>query len=61
MVFLIIYLMLSVSLSKEEEKISTSGDEMIDSNSYLDQTLRYSETAPASNQQSLEEEMGLSK
>ena len=53
--------MLSVSLTKEEEKISTSGDEMIDSNSYLDQTLCYSETAPASNQQSLEEEMGLSK
>ena len=56
-----IFLMISASVSKEEEKISTSGDEMIDSNSYLDQTLRYSETVPVSNQQSLEEEMGLSK
>ena len=48
-------------MTKEEEKISISGDEMIDSNSFLDQTLRFSETAPASNPQSLEEEMGLSK
>ena len=56
-----VFLIFSATVTKEEEKISISGDEMIDSNSFLDQTLRFSETAPASNPQSLEEEMGLSK
>ena len=51
----------SASVTKEEEKISVSDDEMIDSDSYLDKTLRFSETAPETNQHSLEEEMGLSK